>query len=527
MLHRTAQIAKMLSLLLGWTSITYSLGLSQQSLTSSAQHRLKSAIHNPEYCLNHWIDLPKSQASTVGKTKTLSLKDAILLALRYNPNIQSAELDRIIQRYQLRLAENAFELQYALAGSANYNIDHYEGIGHRQTQSVLATPEVKLNTALGTSLSLSMDNQAETYDNYHPTLTFSLTQPLLRNFGPSVNLASLENAKDNERLNAMSLRQSVMDQITAVITSYHSLVQALNHYTIQQRQLKEAQKTFANNRKKINAGQLESSANIQQSYQIESLSLAVEQAENDSQVAAQNLLQSIGLDPQSQIRVEQALTERVLKVPELQPSIAIGLEHNQSYQAQLTALRANERAFNVAKNQQLWQLDFSANVQSGQITDVTNTGTHGLRSIYSGRNISQSARVNLTIPIHDLGQKNSLITAKVNLEKARIQVLANKRALITNITNSVQTIQSLAKRFKLAEKQVRLAQESYALEKKKQQAGIASSLDVSNTQNQLIQAQNGLISAKIAWLNQLAALERLLGTTLKRWNIQLRFGEQP
>ena len=521
MSYSSIRILIVFSLLLGYSGTILSL-----TPPSDAQQRLNEAIHNPEYMLKHWIDLPTADKSTLRAMQKLSLREAILLALRYNPNIQNAELDRIIQRYQLRLAENEFELQYALAGSANINKDHYQGIGSRESKTALATPELSLKNALGTKFSLSMDNQVETYDNYHPMLNFSLTQPLLRNFGSDVNLVSLRNAQDNERLNKLALRQSIMDQITNVITAYHSLVQALNYYKIQQRQLEEAKITYTNNTRKIKAGQLEPSANIQQSYQIESLSLAVEQAENDSLNAAQNLLQSIGLDPESRIQIEQTLDNQRLHVPDLQKSIVIGLKNNQGYQAQLLALRADERALKVAKNQQLWQLDFSANVQSGQTTDVTNR-SNGLKGIYSGRNISQSARINLTIPINDLGQKNKLISAKIHLEKDRLQLLTSKRTLITNITNSINTIKSLAKRFKLAQKQVKLAEKSYELEKKKQQAGIASSLDVNNTQNQLIQAQNGLISAKIAWLNQLASLERLLGTTLERWDIQLRYGEQP
>jgi outer membrane protein TolC len=59
----------------------------------------------------------------------------------------------------------------------------------------------------------------------------------------------------------------------------------------------------------------------------------------------------------------------------------------------------------------------------------------------------------------------------------------------------------------------------------KMQAGISTALDVNNTQNQLIQAQSGLIGAKIAYLNQLSALQRTLGTTLEHWNIKLRYGE--
>jgi len=63
------------------------------------------------------------------------------------------------------------------------------------------------------------------------------------------------------------------------------------------------------------------------------------------------------------------------------------------------------------------------------------------------------------------------------------------------------------------------------LEKKRLQAGISTALDVNNTQNQLIQAQAGLIAAKISYLNQLSSLQRLLGTTLREWKIQLRYGE--
>lgn len=95
--------------------------------------------------------------------------------------------------------------------------------------------------------------------------------------------------------------------------------------------------------------------------------------------------------------------------------------------------------------------------------------------------------------------------------------------LVTAIKNIINAITSQAKRYELAKRQVALASESYTLEKKKQQAGIASALDVNNTQNQLIQAQMGLINAKIAYLNQLSALDRMLGTTLERWHINLRY----
>ncbi len=496
---------------------------------AEAQHveeagvRLREAIANPEYVLRHWIELPTSPTSRRKVIQHLSIREAILLALRYNPNIQNAELDRIIQRYQLRLAYNEFELQYALGASGVIQKNTFNGVGSDTNRTLVGSPELKLKTKLGTQASLSVDNNVAIYNGYNPTLNFTVTQPLLRGFGSSVNEVGLLNAIDSEWLNKLNLQQSVVDQITQVIIAYRSLILSGNNLQNQRLQLKEAKKSYEINEKKIEAGQLEPTGNIQQSYQIESLSLMVAQAENDFSTASQDLLQTIGLDPDMHLSVPSDVTLEKIMVPDLQQSIEVALNHNMLYLAQKMALRADERAYKVAKNQQLWQLDAAGSVQSGTVNDVTGLNG-GLRGIYNGNNVNQSARLTLTVPLHDLNRRSQLINAKVKLEKDRINLIAAKRALITNITNTINNIQSLAKRYELAQKQVKLAEQSYALEKKKLQAGISSALDVNNTQNQLIQAQSGLIGAKIAYLNQLSALQRTLGTTLDYWQIKLRYG---
>lgn len=497
--------------------------LQEANRVDDSSERLRHAMKNPEYMLNHWIELPTSPEAKRKKIHQLSLREAILLALRYNPNIQNAELDRIVQRYQLRLAQNEFELQYALGATGEVQRNTFSGIGSNSSHSYMASPELNLKTKLGTQASLSLNNNVDLYNSYNPVLNLTVTQPLLRGFGKEANEAGLLNAIDTEWLNKLGLQQSVMDQITQVIIAYRALILSGNNLHNQQLQLKEARKSFEINEKKIKAGQLEPTGNIQQSYQIESLSLMVEQGENDFKIAAQELLQAIGLDPEMHLSVPSDVTVKELLVPDRNKSIEIALNHNTQYLGLKMALRADERAYKVAKNQQLWQLDVGANIQSGTVNDVTGMNG-GLNGIYSGNNVAQSARITLTVPLHDISRRSQLINAKVRLEKDRLNLIAAKRALITNVTNTINNIESLAKRYQLAKKQVKLAEQSYALEKKKQQAGISSALDVNNTQNQLIQAQSGLIGAKIAYLNQLSALQRTLGTTLEYWHIKLRYG---
>ena len=485
--------------------------------------RLNAAIKNPEYMLTHWIELPTSPTSSAHKSRHLTLREAILLALRYNPNIQSAELDRITQRYQLRLAHNQFELQYALAGTALMEKSIYSGVGNATTNRYLATPEFNLKTKLGGQFSLNMDNTVQGIGGYNPLMNFTYTQPLLRGFGKTVNEVGLLDAEDADWLNQLSLTQSVIDQVTQVITAYRSLILSSNNYQNQRRQLVDAKASYKSNEKRIAAGQLEPAGNIQQAYQIESIGLMVEQAENDFNTAAQELLQTIGLDPDMKLAVPDDVLVDKIEQPNVERAIALALKHNTQFLALILAVRADERAYKVAKNQQLWQLDFTANAQTGSMTDV-DANSKGLRGIYNGQNTTESAGLVLRVPLHDLDRRSQLITAKIRLEKDRLNVLSAKRALITTIKNIIGTISSQAKQYELAKRQLKLAQQSYELEKKKQHAGIASALDVNNTQNQLIQAQARLIGSKISYLNQLSALQRILGTTLTDWNIKLRVG---
>ncbi len=487
-----------------------------------AHQRLKKAINDPEFMLDNWINLPTSPYIQHQKALHLTLREAILLALRYNPNIQNAELDRVVQRYQLRQAHNEFELQYALAGTTVFEKSRYSHAGSTNTKSYLATPEFNLKTGLGTNASLKMDNTVAAIGNYNPLLTFSLTQPLLRGFGKEVNEAALKDAIEAENLNKLMTEQTIMNHITEVIVAYRALILSSNNLQNQRWQLEEAQKTFEINKKKIEAGQLEPTGNVQQSYQIESLNLMVEQAHNDFETSAQNLLQTIGLDPNMNIAVPSDVTLEQLVVPDLNASIEQALLHNTEYLALQASVRADERAYNVAKNQQLWQLDLAANVQTGTLTNVDNV-TSGIQNIYNGKNINESAGVTMTIPLHDISRRQQLISAKIRLEKDKLQLVAAKRILITAIKNTIIAIESQMKQYALTKRQVALAAESYELAKKKQQAGIASALDVSNTQNQLIQAQMSMINAKIAYLNQLSALEKTLGTTLSHWKIKLRY----
>ena len=70
------------------------------------------AFANPELMLHRELNAPIAPTVLEKKRKLkLGLREAVMLALRYNPNVVNQEIDRIVQRYNLRAAEYEFEWQ--------------------------------------------------------------------------------------------------------------------------------------------------------------------------------------------------------------------------------------------------------------------------------------------------------------------------------------------------------------------------------------------------------------------------------
>lgn len=493
----------------------------QQSEVQHARMQLERAMASPETILRGNLVMPKAPRANHNKVFHLSLRESILLALRYNPNIQNSEIDRILQRYQLRIKENDFELQYALEGNLSYNHSQIAGGPSASSKSTVIAPRLSYNTPIGGKLNLGLDNQ---YDgiSYTPRLNLEVSQPLLRGAGKTVAEQGLSDQRDTEEINKLKLKSSIINQVTTVIENYRRLILQNNALQTARTSLKDAQETLRNNQLKIKAGQLEPTANVQQSYQVESLKLALNQSINQVALAKQSLLQAIGLDPKMEIEVPNDVQIERLEVPVLEETLQYALQHNLDFLATLISYQIDKRALLVAKNQQLWKLDVIGNATLGLATD-TQGSTSSVENLLNGRNASQSIGLKLSVPINDLSRRQKLIQAKLALEKDKINIAAQKRDLINTIINVLVNIQSQVEQIKLARRQVKLAKESYQLEKKKQAAGIASALDISNTQNQLINAQNVLISAKIGYLNQITQLQKILATTNDVWKLKVRY----
>lgn len=452
------------------------------------------------------------------KPLSLSLSEAIQLALRNNPSVESAELQRVIDKFALEVADNEFEWRYRLNGNVLWSqIDANGNSTHSHSASLI--PEASIKSSLGTEFNASFAQNSPDGSHYNPSLRFSAKQPLLRGAGSEVNLASWRNSYDQEEVNKLNLKNTIISTVNTVIRDYHDLQQAQWAVQIQENNLRDIKENRRQTQAKIDAGKLPPRDIVEIRRQIAEQELQLETAKNSRDQRELILLRDLWLDPTATLSLPKDIDSTLEKIPELAPSFELALKFNIPYQIALINVEQLKRALIVAEDNQRWQLDLSASHSRGG----GNGGGDNARldSLFNGRNDATRAQLDLNIPIDDKPRQQSLVNAKINLKQAQLRIELLKRELYDSIKITIQNLDSQRKQVTLADEATELARQSLALEQQKLLYGKATQLDVTQSRRTLINAENNSVRAKITYLKSLVQFRELLGVTLDHWQVEV------
>lgn len=425
------------------------------------------------------------------KFKLLKVNDAVLLALRYHPNVKNAQLDRVVDRFALEVAHNAFMPQYRLTGSTSWVKD---GATNKDIRA-----EVFMKSIYGSRLGV-VKNWGDSQNT-----ALEISQPLLRGFDSDVNLSELEAARDSEYTGWLGLQDTLINTIDQALIAYWAVMAAEKGVEVQKKSLDILKKTLKAYELKVKVGQMAKASLDQQRTALLNAELLYENQLNTLNLSRQNLLMSLGLDPNASISVEEDFSamERV-KLPTLQQCIDFALKYNIAYLKQQYTIRSLYRSLLVAQDSQNWKLDATGKIDKD----------------------SWNAGVNLDIPINDLPRQQQLLQAKVSYEKGQRDLLRAKQILLSEVKNQWYNCKSQLEQIKISQQSVKSAYNDYKMALLKQMSGMTSTFEVISLQQQWVDSQLALINLKVSYLNSLIGLHAKLGTTLHIWGIKLNdFGE--
>ncbi|MGI8813569.1 MAG: TolC family protein [Pyrinomonadaceae bacterium] len=201
--------------------------------------------------------------------RSLTLSDAIALALENNKDIEVTRKNVKIAEFDLLAARGVYEPRFT--GQTYYERSTVPNVSIFSTNRTTTQGSFVGNAGLmgyipkfGTVLNATLNNQRVTSDNpisilspqNNAGLTFSVTQPLLRGRSFDQNRRTIEIAKRNLSLTDVQFRQRTIDTIAGVQRAYWDLTYALRNLQVQRDAVRDAKDQYEHNKRLVDEGQL-------------------------------------------------------------------------------------------------------------------------------------------------------------------------------------------------------------------------------------------------------------------------------
>lgn len=455
------------------------------------------------------------------KPIALSLDEALVIALRENPNVQSAKLGYVLQKFSLWVQEWEFYPHFSIAANAgvNQNRSNNKSSGGHNFN---IQPQMTWTSPIGTNVTVTGTNNK--INHYNPGLSAEIVQPLMRGFGRAVVENALFNARDSLITTGLSLRGSVQSMVTNIIDAYLNVVDAEKRIKIDEAAVKRAEESVQQTKLFIKAGRKAGNELVTVQANVATAKSTLEADRNALAQARYALLTEIGLDPNTPVTIASldipALIKKY-KLPTLEETKGLALENDIPYQtADITLHGRNARQVLVAKDQARWQLNLTSSLGSG---NGSGGGLNsGFNSLFNGANQRQSVGLSLIIPIDDQRTKQGILNAKVALQQAELGIKTKRWRIQTNAINGWNLVQSSYRTLQFAKDAERLQEKTYNVNYQKYLHGLIDSLELQSAQIELTRAQGSYLNAQIQYLKSLVNLDQLIGHTLETWQVKVR-----
>ena len=464
-----------------------------------------------------------------GSGSPLTLEDAIRMALERNKVLRVTSFDRGISRALLLEARGQFEPSLVL--NRNFTETQFTtSLGpipvsdNTKTDSYSAGVQGLL--PIGTQYNIYgstievRDNYNGINRNYQTFGGFQVTQPLLKGFGFSANLANVRVAKANRSISDLTYRQSAIDTVTNVIVAYSNLQLAHDQLTSAEKARAQARELLSENEKSYAIGSISQSDVItSRAYaaQYEESILIAERAVRD----AQNSLREL-IGDEVFLEDEPLFTLAPVDIPEVTVDRRRDLERalllRPDYQQQRLLITKDRISESSAVNGLLPQVDF---VGGYGYNGSAYTFAASRQMVQDHQNPSVSAGLTVTIPLAFAVGRGTLRAAKLQRAQAEEDLHRLEADIAVAVANADGQIETTRKRVLADRAAYALARQALEAEEKKKKAGTSSTLAVAQQQSFVVNMESSISYALAAERQAVAVYDQVLGATLERYHIKL------
>ncbi len=456
-------------------------------------------------------DAARVATATEAEALTLSLEEALALALRDNRNIRAMRLRRVVERFDVFLVQRSYWPQ----GGVSLQAARRKSSSGEESTDWSASPYVSWRSPVGTRVSANWSNTGdETYGyggwRYSDSLNVSLSQPLLRGAGLDVNLAALRQSRRTARLQELNEEATLADTVAQVIGAYRDLLQAQSMIALSRQSLERMEAMLVNHEALVEAGRMAPADIIQTRANLASMRLSQLDSERRVTVAQRNLLQLLALDPRQNVQViEDVTVERVMLNAD--DAVAAAFALRRDYQGHRLELERLEEERRIARNNRLWDLSL--------VAGFNRYDDHG-----NGFAPREDRRIGLQldIPIADFSGRRGVMSADTAAHIGNLAHDELRERIEGQVRDAVANVESMWRQVEAADISLGLAKNALEIQQERLQAGRSTTFEVLAMEASVRNAEAQVLSARINYLSALTALDQQTGRTLQTWQISLQ-----
>lgn len=337
-------------------------------------------------------------------------------------------------------------------------------------------------------------------------LSFTLTQPLLRGFGPNASLYDLRNSRRDREGRERDLELERQRLAVEVARAFYQVIEQRTLMAVARQSLQRSQNLQRASEARLEVGLVSKLDVYRAQLQASQAQEAMVRAESALQDALERFRFLLGIDPSEP--VEPAAVALSLELPP-GPSAPLPVLVQRALAARLDLAEARDqvedaqRGASLARQNLLPQLDLNLGVNK-----------EGFGNSFSSAWSAGDQRVNLyftaSYPIERAGTLVNKALAEIAVNGVRRTLRQRQLEVETQVRAAVRELDQLRKSVELQKQGVDVAQQQLRLATLRYQRGLASNFDVVDAESSLVLARSALVGLLTRY--QIARVE-LLRTT--------------
>jgi outer membrane protein TolC len=488
------------------------------------------------------------------KEVSLTLEDAIVRTLKYNLNVAAEVITPELSGASLSLAKEFYMptlRSYFTANHTEYPSSwSLQTVGTYMLKNTDSKATITQQIPFGGNFTLSLEYQYQwnnqLFQNLNPTfgstLSFALTQPLLRNFGWTVSRNKIVVAQYSLDASRSDFKRTLMTTVYNVEQAYWNLVYANENLKALQQSLQLGRDLLAKTKKEVEVGQKAPIEVLNAETTVAGREADILQAEAQVRRSCDQLAVLLNLEGAPAAGGTTILT---VDKPEFKPyeityeeALQKALAHRPELEEAKFGIETKKVNFTVARNQLLPQLDLQLQKTSPGISgdlyiyDPTNpfapptpgpkgSASSAFRDAFKFLYNNWTAGVTLTIPFGDMVGRSNYAYAKLDLEQTQARLKNQEQQIALQVSDAVLTLETAAKSVDACRVARELAEKQLEAEMKKLNVGLSTNYFVLTYQDQLATRRSLELKALVDYNIALANIAQVTGTTLEARNISL------